>query len=115
MNSLIKLNVFRYFKNFRYCSYVPHATKCQPLSDGELTKIEHSTNQIKFPFDLHKSFVITTGVSSFSDLISHRVHRAFLWIIGVLTIVGNALVLGGRNLAKTENRILAMFVKNLAG
>lgn len=56
-----------------------------------------------------------TGVSSFSDLISHDVHRAFLWIIGVLTIVGNALVLGGRNLAKTENRILAMFVKNLAG
>jgi hypothetical protein len=56
-----------------------------------------------------------TGVSSFSDLISHGVHRAFLWIIGILTIVGNALVLGGRNLAKTENRILAMFVKNLAG
>ncbi|XP_046456319.1 relaxin receptor 2-like isoform X1 [Daphnia pulex] len=78
---------FAYFKNFRYCSYVAHASKCQPLSDG---------------------------VSSFSDLISHGVHRAFLWIIGVLTIVGNALVLGGRNLAKTENRILAMFVKNLA-
>ena len=56
-----------------------------------------------------------TGVSSFSDLISHGVHRVFLWIIGILTIVGNALVLGGRNLAKTENRILAMFVKNLAG
>ena len=56
-----------------------------------------------------------TGVSSFSDLISHEVHRAFLWIIGILTIVGNAAVLGGRNLAKTENRILAMFVKNLAG
>ncbi|XP_057369239.1 relaxin receptor 2-like [Daphnia carinata] len=76
-----------YFKDFLYCSYVAHATKCQPLSDG---------------------------VSSFSDLISHSAHRGFLWIIGILTIVGNALVLGGRNLAKTENRILAMFVKNLA-
>lgn len=48
-------------------------------------------------------------------MISHRVHRVFIWIIGVLTIIGNALVLGGRNLAKTDNRILAMFVKNLAG
>lgn len=31
-------NVFvigRYFKNFRYCSFVAHATKCQPLSDGQ--------------------------------------------------------------------------------
>lgn len=55
--------------------------------------------------------VTFTGVSSFTDLISNRVHRAFLWIIGILTILGNALVLGGRGLAKTENRILAMFVK----
>ncbi|XP_045028948.1 LOW QUALITY PROTEIN: relaxin receptor 2 [Daphnia magna] len=84
--SLTQLD-FAYFKNFLYCSYVTHAKKCQPLSDG---------------------------VSSFLDLISHSAHRGFLWIIAILTIVGNALVLGGRNLAKTENRILAMFVKNLA-
>ena len=32
----------------------------------------------------------------------------------MLTILGNLLVLGGRGVAKTENRILALFVKNLA-
>ena len=55
------------------------------------------------------------GVSSFSDLISNDTHRVCLWVIGVATLLGNAFVLGGRHLAKTENRILASFVKNLAG
>ena len=55
------------------------------------------------------------GVSSFEDLISNDVHRVCLWVIGVATLLGNAVVLGGRHLAKTENRILASFVKNLAG
>lgn len=67
-----------------------------------------------FFYQISTSFnskLFSSGVSSFTDLISHRVHRAFLWIIGVLTILGNILVLGGRGLARTENRILAMFVK----
>ena len=55
------------------------------------------------------------GVSSFEDLISNDVHRICLWVIGVATLLGNAIVLGGRHLAKTENRILTSFVKNLAG
>jgi len=59
-------------------------------------------------------FCCITGVSSFSDLISNKLHRVCLWIIGILTVVGNAMVLGGRGLAKTENRILSCFVKNLA-
>jgi len=66
-------------------------------------------------WDVMNNSIYAIGVSSFTDLISYRVHRVFIWIVGVLTIVGNALVLGGRGLAKTENRILAMFVKNLAG
>jgi len=78
---------FAYFKNFRYCSYVANASKCQPNSDG---------------------------VSSFADLISNSGHRICLWIIACVTLLGNAMVLGGRGLAKTENRILVLFVKNLA-
>lgn len=50
-----------------------------------------------------------------NDLISSGIHRACLWIICILNIVGNVMVLCGRGLAKTENRILSNFVKNLAG
>ena len=28
--------ICRHFKNFRYCSYVSHASKCRPISDGLL-------------------------------------------------------------------------------
>ena len=68
-----------------------------------------------FEWIVMNNSIYAVGVSSFTDLISYRIHRVFIWIVAVLTIVGNALVLGGRGLAKTENRILAMFVKNLAG
>lgn len=79
---------FVYFKKFHYCTtYAPNVKKCRPISDG---------------------------VSSFSDLLEKPLLRGAVWGISLVTIMGNALVLWGRFVAKDENRVLSIMIRNLA-
>ncbi|XP_014488509.1 PREDICTED: relaxin receptor 1 [Dinoponera quadriceps] len=79
---------FVYFKKFHYCmAYAPKVQKCRPISDG---------------------------VSSMSHLLDKPMLRAAVWSISCVTCVGNSLVLWGRFIAKDENRVLSIIIRNLA-
>ncbi|XP_038618104.1 relaxin receptor 2 [Tachyglossus aculeatus] len=75
-----------YFKNFRYCSYVPHVRICTPLTDG---------------------------ISSFEDLLANNILRVFVWVIAFVTCFGNLFVIGMRSLIRAENKTHAMSIKIL--
>ncbi|XP_019605178.2 relaxin receptor 2 isoform X1 [Rhinolophus sinicus] len=75
-----------YFKNFRYCSYVPHVRICMPLTDG---------------------------ISSFEDLLANDLLRTCVWVIASVTCFGNLFVIGMRSFIKAENTTHAMSIKIL--
>uniref|UniRef100_A0A8C5V0S0 Relaxin family peptide receptor 2 n=1 Tax=Microcebus murinus TaxID=30608 RepID=A0A8C5V0S0_MICMU len=75
-----------YFKNFRYCSYVPHVRICMPLTDG---------------------------ISSFEDLLANNILRIFVWVIAFITCFGNLFVIGMRSFIKAENTTHTMSIKLL--
>uniref|UniRef100_A0A6I8NEI6 Relaxin family peptide receptor 2 n=1 Tax=Ornithorhynchus anatinus TaxID=9258 RepID=A0A6I8NEI6_ORNAN len=75
-----------YFKNFRYCSYVPHVRICTPLTDG---------------------------ISSFEDLLANNILRVFVWVIAFITCFGNLFVIGMRSFIRAENKTHAMSIKIL--
>ncbi|XP_014646747.1 PREDICTED: LOW QUALITY PROTEIN: relaxin receptor 2 [Ceratotherium simum simum] len=75
-----------YFKNFRYCSYVPHVRICMPLTDG---------------------------ISSFEDLLANKILRIFVWVFAFITCFGNLFVIGMRSFIKAENTTHATSIKIL--
>ncbi|XP_063881360.1 relaxin receptor 2-like isoform X2 [Scylla paramamosain] len=75
------------FKRFRYCGYFPHVPDCYPKADG---------------------------VSSFQHLLVRLELRVGVWIVSLLTLIGNLMVLGGRVFSRDDNKILSLFIRNLA-
>ncbi|XP_026640613.1 relaxin receptor 2 [Microtus ochrogaster] len=75
-----------YLKAFRYCSYVPHVRICMPSTDG---------------------------ISSSEDLLANNILRVSVWVIALITSVGNFLVIAVRSLIKAENTTHAMSIKIL--
>ena len=41
--------------------------------------------------------------------------RVGVWIVSLLTLLGNLMVLGGRVFSRDDNKILSLFIRNLAG
>ncbi|XP_047499746.1 relaxin receptor 2-like isoform X2 [Penaeus chinensis] len=76
-----------YFERFRYCSYLPHVPDCRPKTDG---------------------------VSSFEHLLVRVELRVAVWLVALMTLVGNMTVLGGRAFTRDDNKILSLFIRNLA-
>ncbi|KAK4288009.1 hypothetical protein Pmani_038938 [Petrolisthes manimaculis] len=76
-----------YFKWFRYCGYFPHVQDCHPK---------------------------TNGVSSFDHLLVRVELRVGVWLVALATLVGNLTVLGGRVFSRDDNKILSLFIRNLA-
>ncbi|XP_071514726.1 relaxin receptor 2-like [Panulirus ornatus] len=76
-----------YFKRFRYCGYLPRVPDCWPKTDG---------------------------VSSFEHLLVCVELRVAVWLVALATLVGNLTVLGGRVLSRDDNKILSLFIRNLA-
>ncbi|XP_076045314.1 uncharacterized protein LOC143027721 [Oratosquilla oratoria] len=78
---------FVYFERFQYCSYVPQNAYCGPFSDG---------------------------ISSRENLLHNTLLRVSIWVVGVLTLIGNAFVIFCRTIFRADNKILKIFIKNLA-
>ena len=53
------------------------------------------------------------GISSMTNLLQHRVHRIFIWIIIIITIGGNMMVIICRYLWIEESSIHALFITHL--
>lgn len=56
-----------------------------------------------------------TGVSSFEHLLGHERLRVVVWLVALATLVGNLTVLGGRCCIGDDNKVLSLFIRNLAG
>ncbi|XP_071043338.1 relaxin receptor 1 [Parasteatoda tepidariorum] len=78
---------FIYFKKFLYCSYVPYVRICIPKTDG-LSSTEH--------------------------LLVWPALRMSVWIVALMTCIGNTVVLSWRALSRKEDEILSLLIKNLA-
>ncbi|EEC05720.1 adenosine A3 receptor, putative [Ixodes scapularis] len=76
-----------YFKKFHYCSYAPYVRICMPKTDG-LSSTEH--------------------------LLVWPVLRLSVWVVAFTTCTGNSVVFAWRFLAKKEDRVLSLFIKNLS-
>ncbi|XP_042881016.1 relaxin receptor 2-like [Penaeus japonicus] len=76
-----------YMLRFRYCGHFPTVPDCRPKTDG---------------------------VSSFEHLLVRVELRVAVWLVAFLTLVGNVTVLGGRGLARGDNKLLSLFIRNLA-
>ena len=79
---------FSTFKYFRQCQFVPHVRKCLPKSDG---------------------------LSTVGDMLGDPVLRICVWIVAIITIVGNTLVLVGRVYLKEGNKAHVLTIGNLCG
>lgn len=55
------------------------------------------------------------GVSSFEHLLVRVELRVAVWLVALMTLVGNMTVLGGRAFTRDDNKILSLFIRNLAG
>ncbi|KAI8495334.1 peptide receptor 1 [Branchiostoma belcheri] len=75
-----------YFSKFRYCFLAPHVRNCEPKTDG---------------------------LSSFEDLLANVVLRMSVWVIAIVTCLGNTAVMIGRTVMKQENKVHSLFIKNL--
>ena len=76
----------RYFTRFQYCRYALHVRRCEPNGDG---------------------------ISSFNNLLDLLLLRACVWIVAIITCIGNASVVLFRILFKDEHRVHSLFIKNL--
>ncbi|XP_069973867.1 relaxin receptor 1-like [Penaeus vannamei] len=54
------------------------------------------------------------GVSSFENLLIRRELRVAVWLVATLTLIGNLTVLTGRLLTRDDNKLLSLFIRNLA-
>uniref|UniRef100_A0A0P4W6Y3 G-protein coupled receptors family 1 profile domain-containing protein n=1 Tax=Scylla olivacea TaxID=85551 RepID=A0A0P4W6Y3_SCYOL len=78
---------FVYFDTFRYCRYVPTVAVCLPNFDG---------------------------VTSTEDLLGWRTLRVAVWVMALVTLFANVVVIFCRAISRKDNKILKLFVKNLA-
>lgn len=76
-----------YLYRFKYCLYAPQVRVCHPSSDG---------------------------ISSLGHLLVHPIVRVCVWIVAIVTCVGNVIVLTWRSLGRKEDFILSFLVKNLS-
>ncbi len=74
-----------YYDKFHFCSKTPYIENCRPNTDG---------------------------ISSFKNLLDKPILRHSVWLIVVVTTVGNTLVLISRY--KDENRAVSIVIRNLA-
>ncbi|UYV71605.1 RXFP1 [Cordylochernes scorpioides] len=78
---------FVYFKRFQYCNYAPAVRNCEPRTDG-LSSTEH--------------------------LVVNPLFRMAIWGMAFITFWGNMVVMCWRGFNKKEDKILSLFVQNLA-
>ncbi|KAG7164871.1 Relaxin receptor 2-like 1 [Homarus americanus] len=103
-----------YFKRFRYCGYLPHIPDCWPKSDaGTVTYVSIDEGMSTYPELVLEQEPIR--VSSFEHLLVRVELRVTVWVVALATLVGNLTVLGGRVLSADDNKILSLFIRNLAG
>lgn len=76
-----------YFSRFKYCLFAPQVRICHPSSDG---------------------------VSSREHLLVYPILRVSVWIVALLTCLGNMTVITWRSVSRNEDAILSLFVKNLS-
>jgi len=55
------------------------------------------------------------GVSSSEDLFHHLGLRVSVWVVAAVTLLGNLLVVWGRWSTRDDNKVLSVFIRNLAG
>ena len=75
------------FSRFSYCLYAPQVRICQPSSDG---------------------------VSSLQHLLVFPILRVSVWIVALITCIGNFVVFTWRSFSGNEDAVLSLFVKNLS-
>ncbi|XP_066216277.1 relaxin receptor 1 [Saccopteryx leptura] len=75
-----------YFKKFQYCGYAPHVRSCKPNTDG---------------------------ISSLENLLANIVQRVFVWVVSVVTCLGNIFVICMRPYIRSENKLHAMPIISL--
>ncbi|CAL4080285.1 unnamed protein product, partial [Meganyctiphanes norvegica] len=78
---------FGYFKRFRYCTYLNQVPKCYPKTDG---------------------------VSDFEHLLVSIEIRVAVWLVAACTLLGNLTVFWGRFINRDDNKVLSLFIRNLA-
>eukprot|EP00058_Branchiostoma_floridae_P012812 XP_002598300.1 hypothetical protein BRAFLDRAFT_69654 [Branchiostoma floridae] len=77
-----------YFSEFRYCGFAPRVRRCTPNTDG---------------------------ISTFENLLANFVLRMSVWVVAIVTCVGNTSVMIGRSIMKHENKVHSLFIRNLCG
>ncbi|KAI8508760.1 peptide receptor 1 [Branchiostoma belcheri] len=75
-----------YFSQFRYCGFAPRVRRCTPNTDG---------------------------ISTFENLLANFVLRMSVWVVAIVTCVGNTSVMIGRSIMKHENKVHSLFIRNL--
>ncbi|XP_078603350.1 relaxin receptor 1-like [Branchiostoma floridae x Branchiostoma japonicum] len=75
-----------YFSEFRYCGFAPRVRRCTPNTDG---------------------------ISTFENLLANFVLRMSVWVVAIVTCVGNTSVMIGRSIMKHENKVHSLFIRNL--
>ncbi|XP_019621354.1 PREDICTED: relaxin receptor 1-like [Branchiostoma belcheri] len=75
-----------YFSQFRYCGFAPRVRRCTPNTDG---------------------------FSTFENLLANFVLRMSVWVVAIVTCVGNTSVMIGRSIMKHENKVHSLFIRNL--
>lgn len=73
-----------------------------------------------FPLYQHNNAIFSSvspspGVSSWQDLLMHGSLRVAVWLVATLTVAGNLLVVWGRHAATDDDKVLSLFIRNLAG
>ncbi|XP_074662588.1 relaxin receptor 2-like [Tubulanus polymorphus] len=76
-----------YFDKFQLCLYARHVRVCMPKGDG---------------------------ISSHKHLLANVFLRVTVWIVAILSCLGNSVVLLGRFLLHENNKTHSLFIKNLA-
>ncbi|XP_035704191.1 relaxin receptor 2 isoform X2 [Folsomia candida] len=76
-----------YFDLYWMCSWANHVRNCEPKSDG---------------------------ISSITNLLDNMVLRVCVWIMGILSIVGNIFVIFCRMMIREPNRVHSFYIRNLA-
>ncbi|XP_035887854.1 relaxin receptor 1 isoform X5 [Phyllostomus discolor] len=75
-----------YFKKFQYCGYAPHVRSCKPNTDG---------------------------ISSLENLLASIIQRVFIWVVSIVTCLGNIFVICMRPCIRSENKQHAMSIISL--
>ncbi|XP_015419776.1 PREDICTED: relaxin receptor 1 isoform X2 [Myotis davidii] len=75
-----------YFKKFQYCGYAPHVRSCKPNTDG---------------------------ISSLENLLASIIQRVFVWVVSIVTFLGNIFVICMRPYIRSENKPHAMSIVSL--